>query len=391
MASSNDGYSEIGVAHRRYGDLPFGIALPDRLFHMYLIGQTGAGKSTLIANLARQDAAAGIGFCLIDPHGDLASHLSKNLTAPHRYWNVADPLSPYGYNPLTAVTAELRPLVASGLIGTLKKQWADAWGARMEHLLRYAILALLEQPRTDLREIVPLFHDKELRRRVAANVTDPQVQEFWRKEFPAMNYKSAIDGVAPIANKIGAFLAHPIVRKAICEPVEPLRFRRIMDAGEIIIVNLAKGRLGADVANVLGGLLVSSITNAAFSRHDQPEAARRPFFLYVDEFPAFSTTAFAGMLSELRKYRLGLVLAQQYLEQAEKAVIEAIIGNVGTIMAFRIGALDAPLFVKQLHDISIRDLVSQPNYHAYAQLMVRGLKSKTFSATTYPFPHDAAA
>lgn len=384
MSSASADFTRLGVAHRRYGDLPFGIALTDRLLHLYLIGQTGAGKSTLLANMALQDAAAGHGFCLIDPHGDLASGVSAALPTPHIYWNVADPESPYGYNPLTSVSAALRPLVASGLIETLKKQWADAWGARMEHLLRYAVLALLEQPRTDLREIVPLFHDKELRRRITANVADPQVLEFWRKEFPAMNYKSAADGVAPIANKIGAFLAHPLVRRAICEPKTPLRFRSIMDGRQRLIVNLAKGKLGGDTANVLGGLLVSSITNAAFSRHDTVEAERRPFFLYIDEFPAFSTTAFAGMLSELRKYGLGLVLAHQYLQQSGKEVIEAILGNVGTIMAFRIGALDAPLFARQLEGVSARDLVNQPNYHAYTQLMVQGVKSKTFSATTSP-------
>lgn len=389
MLGFQNDFTPIGIARRRYGDLRFGIALPDRLLHMYVIGQTGTGKSTLLANMALHDAAAGHGFCLIDPHGDLASDLSAALQAPHIYWNVADPSSPFGYNPLTSVSAALRPLVASGLIETLKKQWSDAWGARMEHLLRYAVLALLEQPRTDLRDIVPLFHDKELRRRVTANVTDPQVLEFWQKEFPAMNYKSAIDGVAPIANKIGAFLAHPVVRKAVCEPKEPLRFRRIMDDRQRLIVNLAKGKLGADTANVLGGLLVSSITNAAFSRHDLAEADRKPFFLYVDEFPAFSTAAFAGMISELRKYGLGLILAHQHLQQAEKNVVEAIVGNVGTIMAFRIGALDASLFVRQFEEVTVRDLVSQPNHHAYTQLMVQGLKSKTFSATTYPFRYGA--
>ena len=391
MDAQSRAYTQIGIARRRYGDLAFGIALPDRLFHCYLIGQTGTGKSTLLANLAWQDAQTGHGFCLIDPHGDLASELSAHLGRPHRYWNVADPLSPYGYNPLTTVSPALRPLVASGLIETLKKQWADAWGARMEHLLRYAILALLEQSRTDLREIVPLFHDKALRSRVVAAVTDPQVLEFWRKEFPAMNYKTAIDGVAPIANKIGAFLAHPVVRRALCEPQEPLRFRRLMDGGEALIVNLAKGRLGADIANVVGGLLVSSVTNAAFSRHDTPEGQRRPFFLYVDEFPALTTSVFADLLSEVRKYGLGLVLAQQYLKQADQTVIEAILGNVGTIMAFRVGAFDAPLLQTQLADVSITDLVSQRNFQAYTQLMVHGLKSKTFSATTFPPLYGRAA
>ncbi len=364
--------------------MDFGIAQRDRLLHMYIIGQTGAGKSTLIANLAAQDAAMGIGFCLIDPHGDLALSLSTKITQPHIYWDVADPTSPYGYNPLTTASVIHRPLIASGLIDALKKQWADAWGARMEHLLRYALLALLEQPKTDLRDIMPLFLSKDFQTRVISHITDPQVRQFWQVEYKAMNFKTSMDGVAPIANKLGAFLAHPIVRKAVCEPAQPLRFRKIMDDGQAIIINLAKGQLGADTANVLGGLLVSSITNAAFTRHSMPEKDRRPFFMYVDEFPSFSTTALAGTLSEARKYGLGLILAHQHISQADTEVFQSIIGNIGTIMVFRIGAFDAPLFVKQLDGITIDDLVHQPNYRAYVQLMVNGMKSKTFSATTHP-------
>ena len=364
--------------------MDFGIAQRDRLLHMYIVGQTGTGKSTLIANMAAEDASAGIGFCLIDPHGDLALGLSANLTQSHIYWDVADPSSPYGYNPITTASAIHRPLIASGLIDALKKQWADAWGARMEHLLRYALLALLEQPKTDLRDVMRLFTDKDFQRQVTARISDPQVKQFWQQEYPAMNYKTAIDGVAPIANKLGAFLAHPIVRKAVCNPAEPLRFRKIMDEGQGIIINLAKGQLGADTANVLGGLLVSSITNAAFTRHSLPEEDRRPFFMYVDEFPSFSTTALAGTLSEARKYGLGLILAHQHTSQAETEVFQSIIGNIGTVMVFRIGAFDAPIFVKQLDGITIHDLVHQPNYSAYVQLMVNGQKSKTFSATTHP-------
>jgi len=381
----------IGTADRRYSQIKFGILMPDRLLHQYLIGQTGSGKSTLMGNLLYQDAEAGVGCCLIDPHGDLARTLSGSLNTPHRYWCVADPTCPYGYNPLTPASALHRPVIASGLIDALKKQWSEAWGPRMEHLLRYAILALLEYPRADLRDIVRLFHDKDVRRAVTAEITDPQVREFWEKEFPSMSYKTALDGVAPIANKIGSFLSHPLVRKAVCEPKEPLRFRQIMDGGECLIINLAKGQIGNDTANVLGGLLVSSMMNAAFSRHDVSETKRRPFFLYVDEFTAFSSTAFASMLSETRKYGLGLVLAHQHVSQAEKSVFESIIGNIGTMMVFRIGALDTPLFVKQLEGVSSYDLTSQPNYRAYTQLMVHGMKSKTFTTITDPPLYAEAA
>ncbi len=376
--------TKLGTAHSHHRPQPFGIRLEDRLAHLYIIGQTGTGKSTLLYNLAMQDAKAGIGFCLVDPHGDLASNLSQNLGIEHLYWQVADPKSPYGYNPLTRVSAAYRPLVASGLIETLKKQWPDAWGARMEHLLRYAILALLETPQSDIKDIVRLYVDKDFRRSVLQHVQDPQVLAFWTEEFPRMNYQNAADGVAPIANKLGAFLANPVVRKAICEPETPLRFRQIMDQGQSLIVSLAKGQLGIDTANVIGGLIVSSIMNAAFSRHNQPEGERRLFMLYVDEFHSFTTSAFAGMLSEMRKYGLGITLAHQHIVQTDKQVFEAVMGNVGSLMVFRVGAQDAPTFARQLHTIEVRDLINLPNHRAFVQLMVSGQKARVFSADTWP-------
>jgi hypothetical protein len=374
----------LGDAYHQYGDRPFGIRLPDRLHHFYAVGQTGAGKSTLIANLAMQDAAQGIGFCLIDPHGDLASGLSARLTVSHHYWDVADHTCPYGYNPLARVPASLRPLVTSALIETLKKQWADSWGARMEHLLRYAVLALLDQRIADLRDIVRLYTDKDFRRGVVAHLHDEQVRTFWLKEFPNMNYMNAIDGVAPIANKLGAFLAHPVIRRAICEPARPLRFRQIMDRGEIVIVNLAKGRIGSDMANVLGGLITSTVMHAAFSRHGSDEAARRPFMLYVDEFPSFTTEAFANLLPESRKYGLGLILAHQHVSQMTSAVFDAVVGNVGTMIAFRVGANDASTIARQLDIVDGRNLITLPNHHAMVQLMVDGRKTPAFSARTWP-------
>ena len=384
MIHSLDQVTILGIAYRHYGDFPFGIRLGDRMLHLYIIGQTGTGKSTLLLNLALQDAQHGMGFCLIDPHGDLAASLTKRLKVPHRYWNVADPASPYGYNPLTQVSPPYRPLLASGLIDTLKKQWADAWGARMEHLLRYGILALMERPGSQISDIIRLYVEEDFRKEVVARISDPQVRAFWVQEFPKMKYQNSADGLAPIANKLGAFLAHPVVRKAVCEPDEPLRFRQIMDQGEILIVNLAKGRLGADTANVLGGLLVSNFMNAAFSRHHLPENERRPFCLYVDEFHSFTTSAFAQMMSETRKYGLALTLAHQHIVQNDRSVFEAVLGNVGSLVVFRVGALDAPVFSRQLGGIPERDLTNQPNYRAFVQLMVRGQKMMSFSANTRP-------
>ena len=378
--------TSLGLAYHRYGDRPFGLRLSDRMHHLYLIGQTGTGKSTLLLNLALADAQAGRGFCLIDPHGDLAAALHRHLPTPHHYFDVSDPACPLGYNPLAPVPPSLRPLVASGLIDTLKKQWADSWGARMEHLLRYAVLALLDQPQTDIRDIVRMYIDKEFRREVVAGICDEQVRAFWTQEFPKMNYLNAIDGVAPIANKLGAFLAHPVIRRAVCEPAQPLRFRQIMDRGEIVIVNLAKGRLGTDMANVMGGLIVSTIMHAAFSRGRSDEAARRPFMLLVDEFPSFTTEAFASLLPEARKYGLSLTLAHQHVSQMERPIFDAVIGNVGTLIAFRVGAQDAPEIARQLGNLPPGDLITLPNHHAYVQLMIDGQKSRAFSMQTWPPP-----
>ncbi|WP_281855888.1 type IV secretory system conjugative DNA transfer family protein [Litoreibacter halocynthiae] len=374
----------LGLAYRRYYPPgPFGLETKDRLQHLYVIGQTGTGKSTLLHNLALQDAQSGTGFCLIDPHGDLAQAIHRDLSVPHLYFDVSDPACPLGYNPLAKVSALHRPLVASGLIETLKKQWPDAWGARMEHILRFALLALLEQPQADLRDVLKLLTYKGFRRQVVDRVTDPQVQFFWKTEFPAMNYQGSADGVAPIANKLGAFLAQPAVRTALCEPKEPLRFRHIMDTGQILIVNLAKGRLGADITNVLGGLITSTIMLAASTRHGLPEPARRPFFLYVDEFPNLTTKSFAGMLSEARKYGLGLVLAHQYLSQADNDVADAVFGNVGNMVAFRVGAKDAPLLARLMSNFTAHDLQHQPNYRATVQCMYRGERLVPFSASMY--------
>ena len=379
-------FTPLGIAGHQYGDRPFGIRHADRMHHLYVIGQTGTGKSTFLLNLALHDARAGRGFCLIDPHGDLALALHQHLTVPHYYFDVADPACRLGYNPLTRVHRSLRPLVTSGLIETLKKQWADSWGARMEHLLRYAILALLDQPQADIRDIVRLYVDKEFRRGVIARIGDEQVRNFWTVEFPNMNYMNAIDGVAPIANKLGAFLANPVVRRAVCEPEEPLRFRQIMDRGEVVVVNLAKGRLGTDMANVMGGLIISTVMLAAFSRHGSEEKARQPFMLHVDEFPSFTTEAFASLLPEARKYGLSLTLAHQHVSQMERSIFDAVLGNAGTVIAFRVGAQDAPEISRQLGDVLPIDLIRLPNHRAYVQLMIDGQKSHPFSMRTWPPP-----
>ena len=372
----------LGKTAGRKPNRQFDICRSDRLFHQYIIGQTGTGKSTLLLNMVMQDIERGEGFCLIDPHGDLAEAVAPLLSDDAIYWNPSDPDCEFGYNPLTYVVAEYRPLVASGIIDTLKQQWSDAWGVRMEHLLRFSLLALLERPGSTLADIVPMFTKKHFRSEVLEYVSDHEVLKFWRDEFPNMNYKNSFDGVAPIANKLGAFLSHPNIRKALCSPDQPLRFRKLLDEGTPLVVNLSKGKLGADISNVLGGLVVSMMTHAAYSRSTIPEIRRRPFFLYADEFHSFTTEAFAGMLSELRKYKLGLILSHQHCSQLQRPVLDSILGNVGTMIVFRVGALDAPLIAKQLGQVDPDDLINLPNYYNFTKLMIKGVRSKAFSART---------
>ena len=234
----------------------------------------------------------------------------------------------------------------------------------------------------DLRHIMPLYLDKDFRANVVPQVRDEQVRVFWRDEFARMNYKTAVDGVAPIANKLGAFLAHPVVRRALCAPAEPLRFRRAMDAGQGVIVSLGKGRLGGDLANVIGGMLVASLLHAAFTRSNVAQRERTPFNLYVDEFHAFTSESFAHLLAETRKYGLSATLAQQHTAQTDPGVLASIFGNVGTVIAFRLGALDAPLLSKQLGDVSPATLSTQPNHRAYIRLLQNGEPRRAFSMRT---------
>lgn len=376
----------LGVTLGRNDGQLFGIRQADRRFHAFAIGQTGTGKSSLLASLIRQDIEHGRGFCLIDPHGDLAEQVAARLGERSIYWNATDPSSPYGYNPLAWVPASWRPFVASSLIDTLKKQWPDAWGARMEHLLRFALLALLELEDANIADILPLFLDKDYRKDVVEALPEGPLRQFWTVEYTKLRYQSSSDGVASIANKLGAFLAHPVARKAVCEPERPLRFREIMDEGEMLVVNLAKGRLGADVANLLGGLVTSGIGSATYSRQDQPEHERRAFFVYVDEFHSFTTAAFADMLSELRKYGVALTLTTQHFGRISDDIREAILGNVGTLISFRVGATDAALLARQFGgDVPLpRDLVGLANHEMFIKLMVDGMQTKPFSARTLP-------
>jgi type IV secretory pathway TraG/TraD family ATPase VirD4 len=377
----------LGRVDHRVDNRRFGIRREDRFLHLYIIGKTGTGKSTLLAQMARQDIAAGRGMALIDPHGDLVARLYDECCdrTDVVYLDATDPAQPYGYNPLRHVRPDRIPLAASGLLEVLKKIWADAWGVRMEHILRNALYALLEQKEATLLDILRLFRERAYRRQVAAAVTNEPVRVFWEKEFDRFSFGYRADGVASIQNKIGAFLADPFMRRILTEPREPISLRRIMDEGKVLLVNLGKGRIGEDSASLLGGLLVTTIGLAAYSRADMAPASRRDFFVYVDEFQNFTTLAVANMLAELRKYRVGLTMAHQYLHQLEPEIRHAVLGNAGSLVSFRLGAEDAPLIASELKSrFSSADLQGLPNYHAYIRLMIDGEPSKAFSATTRP-------
>lgn len=376
--------STLGIAYDRHNGVPFGIGQSDRLLHAMLLGQTGTGKSSLLSGLALSDAAMGQGYCLIDPHGDLAENVHHAIDVDHIYWNLADPKTPYGYNPIPRAPAYLRPLIASGLIDTLKHQWASAWGPRMENLLRWGVLALLDQPSATILDLMPLYTDKLRRNEMIMHIEDPECRRFWLVEYPSLSYNSAFDGVAPIANKIGALISHPRIRHMLSEPERPLRFRQIIDDGTILIVNLAKGQIGSELANVMGGLILTGLRNAAFSRQNLSPAERKPYFVSVDEFHNFTSDTMAESLSELRKYGLGLTLAGQHMSQCSTDTQAAILGNVGTMIAFRLGLNDTRLISRYMQYPSEADLLNQPNHHAYCRLMIDGEQSPAFSMKTVP-------
>ncbi|MCG7985345.1 MAG: type IV secretion system DNA-binding domain-containing protein [Candidatus Thiodiazotropha lotti] len=369
----------------------FGIKQSDRLSHIYTIGKTGTGKSTLLETLIRSDIAHGNGLALIDPHGDLVERIAARIPPERQhslvYFNVPDPTQPYGYNPLKRVIPERRPLAASGILEVFKKTWKESWGQRLEHILRNALLALLETPNATLSDILRLLDDTEFRGRVAQKLSNARVKEFWLKEFANYSYRLRAEAIVPIQNKVGAFLADPTLNRVLTSPQKPVPIRRIMDTGRILLVNLAKGRIGEDASGLLGGLLVTTIGLAAFSRADALEMNRRDFYVYIDEFQNFTTLSIANMASELRKYHIGLTLANQYLHQLDPPIRYAVLGNAGTLISFRLGADDAPHIAREFTPVfSATDLINLPNHVIYLKLMIDGTPSQPFSATTLP-PH----
>ena len=372
MTPSDTPTSYFARTNFRNKGTQFGIKQADRLSHMYVIGKTGTGKSTLIETLASQDIAQGRGMMLIDPHGDLAERVVQGVPAHRRqdviYFNVPDPTQPFGYNPLKHVREDKISLAASGLMEAFKKMWPDAWGVRMEHVLRNTLLTLLEQPDATLADVLRLLDDKAYRAVAVARIRNEQVRQFWITEYDHYPPRMRAEAIAPIQNKVGAFLADPTLRRILTTPERPLQLRRIMDEGKILIVNLARGQVGEDTASLLGALMITTVALAAFSRAEVDEAERRPFFVYLDEFQSFTTRSLATMTAELRKYGVGVVASHQYLTQVEPPVIDAVLGNAGTIICFRLGPPDARALAGEFEPkFQGIDLVNLPNHHIYLQ------------------------
>ena len=368
----------------------FGLKRADRRAHTYVIGKTGTGKSTLIANLARQDMTAGEGFALIDPHGDLVQQVLESVPQSRQsdvtYFNVPDCARPLAFNPLEATEPALRPLVASGLLSVFKKIWPEFWGPRMEYILRNVLLTLLDVPKSTLLDVPRLLDDDDFRRFAVSVTNNPEVRRFWTREYEKYPRNFRAEAIAPIQNKIGEFLVNPILRRIVGQPKSSFDLRQMMDEGRILLVNLAKGRIGEDTAALLGSMLVTQMSIAALSRSELPEEDRRDFYCYLDEFPSYTTNALAGMLAEMRKYKLSLVLAHQFLKQVEEPVQHAILGNVGTTIAFRTGLGDALLLEKEFWpELDAGDLIGLPNHHVYVKVMADGVVSRPFSAVTLSY------
>ena len=373
----------IGRVDFRNNRTMFGIKQGDRLLHTYLIGKTGTGKTSLLETMLMQDLKSGRGLCLLDPHGDFAEKVVQQIPKSRKrdfiYFNIPDSNLSLGYNPLRKVSYEKRSLVASGIMEAFEKLWRTAWGVKLEHILRNTLLSLLDQPSATLSDVPEFLLDDSYRKKAIKHIENESVRKFWEREFPKYNRNDLL----PVLNKIGALLAHPIIKKVFVENRKVVSIRRAMDEGKVLLVNLSKGHLGSDVSQILGAMFITSIGSAAFSRANIPESSRRPFMVYLDEFHNFTTLSLVNMFSELRKFKVGLTLAHQYLHQLDDKIRHAILGNIGTLISFRIGTNDASYLSREMYpEFNIEDFIHLPNYHIYLKLMVNGKPSRPFSAVT---------
>ena len=388
----DDNISAFGLTNFRGINHQFGMLRSDRSRHVYIIGQTGAGKSGTLELFALSDIFHNHGYAIVDPHGDFAVNNLRFIPGSRLkdvvYFNPADTAFPLGFNPLEVTNPAQKTNISSEVIGVLKRMFGESWGPRLEYILRYTILALLDRPDATMLDITRMLTDKKFREDTLSYSQDTVVMQFWRVEFASWTDKFQAEAIAPVLNKVGAFTANPIIRNIIGQPKSTFNIREIMDEGKILVVNLSKGLIGEDNAAILGSFLVTKIQLAAMSRSDIPDIKdRRPFYLYVDEFQNFATDSFATILSEARKYGLNLTVANQYISQMNETVRDAVFGNVGTMLSFRVSADDAPILAKQFEpQFEPLDLLQMHNRNFVINMVIGGEKSPAFSARTLELP-----
>jgi hypothetical protein len=395
LPSVSEPNTPIGLSNFRGSTEAFGIQPIDRARHVYIIGKTGMGKSTLLENMLYSDIMSGRGIALIDPHGDLAdtilANIPKSRTNDIVLFDPSDTEFPIAFNMLDNPNPELRPIVASGLVSIFKKMFAESWGPRLEYILRNTILTLLLIPDTTLISIPLMLTHESYRRKVVSKISDPILIQFWTQEFEKMAPAQMSEAINPILNKVGQFLSSPILRNILGQPKNPFSLRWIMDNGKIFIVNLSKWKIGEDASALLGAMMVTKFQIEAMTRADTPESERRDFGLYVDEFQNFATDSFATILSEARKYKLSLTMANQYIAQMPETVQWAVFGNVGSLISFQVGYDDATKFSEVFGGedvITPQDLTNLRKYDIYTKLLIDGMPSPVFSATTYAPLHE---
>ncbi len=360
----------------------FGIYQHDRLLHTYILGKTGVGKTNLLTTLILQDIIYGRAVCVFDVHGDLTATILNNIPGNRKqnliYLDIPNTSLSYRYNPLKRVSYEKRSMVASGILDTFKKLWRGAWGVKLEHILRYILLTLLDQEESNFSDIPRIIHDVSFRQKCIENIVSSDVKQFWQYEFA----KYTKNDLIPILNKVGAFVVHPAIKRFLIDNKRELSLRNAIDTNKVVLINLNKGSLGVDTSHILGSLLLNAIMNASFSRVDTAEYYRKPVAVFLDEFQNYTTQSITSMLSELRKFKVSLVMAHQYLHQLDTDIRNAVLGNVGTIIAFRTGHADAK-YLEQVFtpEFQASDFTNLENFDIYLKLMINGKPSKAFSAT----------
>ena len=367
----------------------FGIKKSDRRHHLYIVGKTGTGKSTLIKNMVIQDMRLGHGVALVDPHGDLVEDLlnfiPKERTNQVVYFNPADTSYPVAINILEAKGDDEKHLVASSLVSVFKHLWKDFWGPRLEHILYNCVLALMDTPGQTLLGVYRMLVDDTYRKSIVANIKDPIVKMFWVDDYESYDTRFRKEIISPVQNKVGQLLTSPQMRNIVGQPKSSVDFGFVMDQKRILLANLSKGKIGEDKSNLLGSAIVTKMYLAALERQNLPEEIRKDFYLYIDEFQNFSTDIFPSILSEARKYRLNLNLAHQYLYQLPESIKHAVFGNVGTVISFRVGSYDAKQLAEEMKPVfSGEDLENLNNHHIALRLLIDGKMSPAFSAITMP-------